>query len=132
MIRGAQLFSTGTSHGSTIPDCGEPFKLRLTLSEDRRLPLTRKSAEIYGPVGKADATWPPAPPPQRSAQVIEVRNQRYRTAESRWQACFSRHFGPGPRMQMPRADIAVQTQPFRRNRQYSVPQIATITPMTRK
>ena len=36
------------------------------------------------------------------------------------------------RMQVPRADNAVQTHPFRRNRQYSVPQIATITPITRK
>jgi hypothetical protein len=32
------------------PRLGEPFKLWSTLSEDRRLPLTRKSGEICGPV----------------------------------------------------------------------------------
>ena len=31
-------------------------------------------------------------------QVIAVRNLRYRAAEPCRQACFSRHFGPGPRM----------------------------------
>src|SRR5215813_9470056 len=98
MILGAQLFSKGTSRGSTIPDCGEPFKLRSTLSEARRLPLTRKSAEIYGPVRKVDRRLLRGCSPQRLVQVIELHNQRYRTAESRWQACFSRHFGPGPRM----------------------------------
>ena len=48
MIQGAQLFSKGTSHGSTIHDCGKPFKLRSTLSEDRRLPLQGKAARFMG------------------------------------------------------------------------------------
>src|SRR5262249_35233262 len=34
-----------------------------------------------------------------AVQAAAVRNLPYRgTVESRWQACFSRHFGPGPRM----------------------------------
>src|SRR6516164_8970855 len=66
MIRGAQLFSKDTSHGSTIHDCGKPLKLRSTLSKDARLPPTRKSAEIYGPVGKVDCSLPRGRSPQRS------------------------------------------------------------------
>jgi hypothetical protein len=112
MIRSEQALSKSTSHGSTIHDCGEPFKLRSTLSEDRVLPPPSTNASFSGQACEADPGF--RAPARHKLPTFAI----CATAiESRCQAYFSRYSGPGRRIEVPRADIAIQSQPFRRNRQ---------------
>jgi hypothetical protein len=56
----------------------------------------KQNGEISGRREKMMAAWRAGI--RRTIPVIAVRHLRYRAVESYWQACFSRHFGPGPRM----------------------------------
>jgi hypothetical protein len=58
IIRSEPPFSKSTSHGSTILDCGAPFKLRSTLSKDQRLPLARKRGRTSGQVCGGNRSLP--------------------------------------------------------------------------
>jgi len=88
-----QPLSKSTSHGSTIHDCGEPFKLQSTLSEDRALPPPSTNANISGQACEADPGF--RAPARHNLPTFAI----CATAiESRCQAYFSRYSGPGRRI----------------------------------
>src|SRR5262245_13175097 len=88
MIQGAQLFSKGTSHGSTIHDCDEPSKLQSTLSEDRVLPPPSANGSLSGQASEADPGF--RAPARHKLPTFAI----CATAiESRCQAYFSRYSG---------------------------------------
>src|SRR5215471_13771464 len=73
MIRGAQLFSKSTSHGSTMPDCGALFTLLSTL----RLTIGRAIAalqreKVRGPSSRWDPPTVRAGPGLRPNRISSM------------------------------------------------------------
>ena len=107
-----QLSSRNTSRASTIHDCGEPFKLWSASSENRGLSLPRTNGKISGRA-LADGVFLGSFAGDESPKLSKFAIWRPRSYHAGRVLLASL----GSRISARRAYSAVQSHPFRRNRQ---------------